>query len=396
VHYCSLACYKGDKHKSCSETFYQAEYASNLKGERASDDERRQTLEMLQRQRQLDIEYEADGFTGIDSGEQVEQGDDDFADRFGSLDLDKESAEGVWAKLSAAEQQKFLTIVQTGAIEQLLRAHEPWWIEHKAALVLEENEGGEGAKDGARKRPAIVDPLPKLRDLVKSDPSPQLPFNLIDVLFAYAVVVRRYSGDHTSEQTVRQAVSDVLQLSIVLQQKSAFVHESVPSAAAFCTIRAIDELKMRGHAAATALEDVAIILRGTLTSDVCAALSELHGMFRSCKVTIPSFNFSFNLFNFLKGRSMAESVVLHRMGTCATSRDAQAVGCGSRCRGQRKDRAAQTARGRQASSGGPERAANPEAGAKTAAETIIAHPGNLIFGGVYVVTNSTYFIIIFA
>ena len=126
VRYCSLECYKCQKHLSCSEQFYKKCVIEALQDERIDSKGRQEMVEILQRQQEFENE---DGV--IDE----ECGTEDLGERLEGLNLDKD-CEKVWEKLTDGEKQEFEKAVNTGYIGSLVDAWVPWWIENKQRYVM--------------------------------------------------------------------------------------------------------------------------------------------------------------------------------------------------------------------------------------------------------------------
>ncbi|KAE8607188.1 hypothetical protein XENTR_v10011073 [Xenopus tropicalis] len=106
--YCSLACYRGPRHQTCSEDFYKESVLQMLREEQAGAAGKRQVEEMLVKLREKAIAGDdAVGLDGIDS-------------------LGEEAA-NLWNRLTPSEQKDFNRLLQSGDIGALVPKWNPWW-----------------------------------------------------------------------------------------------------------------------------------------------------------------------------------------------------------------------------------------------------------------------------
>lgn len=97
--YCSLTCYKSEKHLRCSENFYKECVLENLGGTETDDSSKQKMLEILLRNH----EEEAN-----DVDDELDSDDEEYKDimeRLQGIDLD--NSEMVWNKLTCDERQEF-------------------------------------------------------------------------------------------------------------------------------------------------------------------------------------------------------------------------------------------------------------------------------------------------
>lgn len=124
VRYCSLECYKCEKHTSCSELFYKNCVMEALQDDMIDKEGKQKMLELLKRNQQ----EESDDFL---SGE----GEEDLADRLDGLNLDQDT-EKIWDNLTQAEKQEFEKSIDNGYIGSLMDVWVPWWINKKQRFVF--------------------------------------------------------------------------------------------------------------------------------------------------------------------------------------------------------------------------------------------------------------------
>ena len=78
LNYCSLLCFKSDRHQECSEQFYKKEVESVLRSEEVSTESKKELIEMLKRDKEerendeIEMEKILRGEEGPDLGEDPE------------------------------------------------------------------------------------------------------------------------------------------------------------------------------------------------------------------------------------------------------------------------------------------------------------------------------------
>lgn len=63
-------------------------------------------------------------------------------------------------------------------------------------------KAGAGVPEESPRQPAALGELPKLASLTKAAPSPLLRWQLLDVLYAYCLIMRLYNGDPMADPQV--------------------------------------------------------------------------------------------------------------------------------------------------------------------------------------------------
>ncbi|XP_077985951.1 zinc finger HIT domain-containing protein 2-like [Glandiceps talaboti] len=278
IGYCSIACYKSEQHSSCSEQFYKECFMEALKEQRGSDEEKRKMLEMLKR-----VEDEHNDLDSDD--EHVES----IEERIAGLDLDRDT-DALWEKLTAGEKKEFQSLIKEGNIENLVEVWEPWWNKQDKKLI-EEFDFKEDPKEDLHQEtecrcPAVLENIPKLTELLKSrKPADRVQFNLIEILFTYAYIVRLYNGSHFDLPL--QSVQSILNISLVLSENQT--HGSTVEAVHSAIHRINQEKSLTSSVSFTisTLVDVIKILTGPNKREpvlyVLAALSDLHRLLTSAK-----------------------------------------------------------------------------------------------------------------
>ncbi|GAO49916.1 hypothetical protein SAICODRAFT_32102 [Saitoella complicata NRRL Y-17804] len=119
IPYCSLACYKGERHAECSEDFYKTSLIEEIKNKKVDDEQKRSMLDVLKRfeedqgvadeELQEILREEGDG-EGLEDEE--ESDNTDLKLRLEGLDLDEASFEEMWQRLTPEERERFVQIAR--------------------------------------------------------------------------------------------------------------------------------------------------------------------------------------------------------------------------------------------------------------------------------------------
>ncbi|XP_052096229.1 zinc finger HIT domain-containing protein 2-like [Mytilus californianus] len=259
VQYCSLECYKSEKHLECSENFYKECFVEGLKDFDSSKEDKQKVLEMLQR-----VKDDDPGFDSDDDEEDLEA-------RLQGLDLENDT-KTVWNKLTNKEKKEFERLMAGGELSTLVEVWTPWW--NDKVLISEMNE-----RKVKTRIPAIQKDITDISTLLsKGKPSADLKNNVINVLYAYCFVCRLYNGDYLSFPI--EVTKEVLSVSKVLRDTA--VCGSPPEAIQMCfqclQNRDKENLTSRQFNISM-IEDVIRIIQGPSQynplQSVMAALSEL-------------------------------------------------------------------------------------------------------------------------
>ncbi|XP_071158929.1 zinc finger HIT domain-containing protein 2-like [Mytilus edulis] len=259
IQYCSLECYKGEKHVQCSENFYKECFMEGLKDFGSSKEDKQNVLEMLQR-----VKDEDPGFDSDDDNEDLEA-------RLEGLDLETDS-KTVWNKLTDKEKKEFERLMAGGELSTLVEVWTPWW--NDKVLISEVND-----ITVKTRIPPIQKDITDISTLLsKGKPSADLKNNVINVLYAYCFVCRLYNGDHMSFPI--EVTKEVLSVSKVLSGTA--VCGSPPEAIQMCfqCLQSRDKENLTSRQFNISLiEDVIRIIQGPSQYDplqfALAALSEL-------------------------------------------------------------------------------------------------------------------------
>ncbi|KAJ1938719.1 Zinc finger HIT domain-containing protein 2 [Linderina macrospora] len=217
IAYCSLACYRDQKHSECTESFYQAQVADELKARQADDTVKKEMYELLQRYQQGTLE-DADG-------DEVEDEIEDIADRMEGLDLENASMDDIWKRMTEEEQKEFLKLLDRGELEQVLQAWVPWWQASDKAGVTEVG-GDQSSNTGSV--PQISEHGVPVQMLAKKV-HPSVLYQLAQIALAYVYMMRHLNGDPRGKNTV-DAFQDLISVSPLLASKEADVYSNAHEA----------------------------------------------------------------------------------------------------------------------------------------------------------------------
>lgn len=170
LNYCSVNCYRCEKHSKCSEEFYKGQVMSHLQTNQVDDDVRNQIVELLvggnlkapkKKRKRIKRLY----------------GDEEYA-------------------LTEEEWSKFDSLVESGGIFDLLPANfwDPWYIKFPVQSVIDD-EDEFNFDDSSDDFPPYPADLPELESLSKKPASPLIKLSVIQVIFSYCWISRFYTGD---------------------------------------------------------------------------------------------------------------------------------------------------------------------------------------------------------
>jgi len=249
VFYCSLSCYKNHD-SECTEDFYKDQVLDTMRTQQSSTQQQRRMLEVLQQvhqQRGIDqSDLEADRIPSIemsslsssssspssssstigsleggsslaDATSDSLLGEDTLERLLDALEVSGEAVESVdlFSILSPQEQQEFLKKASSGQLSHLVPVWEPWW-----TTLQTQSKAVDVSVETSPAPPLPVD-LPQLSTLVRGKPSPALQFNVINILYGYAMMMRRVNGDWSS--TPLDNVADfLLPVTPVLSENAVF------------------------------------------------------------------------------------------------------------------------------------------------------------------------------
>lgn len=292
--YCSLKCYKSQKHFKCSEEFYKECITKELEGGEVDEDSRKKMVEILSRVHEQDenfpesIEDILAELDEHDNEEDTETDTDDeqiaaLKERLKGINLDE--AEKVWNTLTADEKNEFAALIAQGNIEKIIEQWTPWWSYCKGKKLVEEvGDEEEDKKEGEAlaKCPQIKE-VPQLLELTSIKPSGTIKFNIINVIASYAFIMRYFNGDPEAVETAIHILEICENLSANANFDDPHISiESIIQKAVQSTFVESDEesFEVMKH-------DTLLILNGPSNENksyYCkAALSHLHQIFTDAK-----------------------------------------------------------------------------------------------------------------
>ncbi|KAI0333905.1 hypothetical protein GY45DRAFT_1319144 [Cubamyces sp. BRFM 1775] len=242
IPYCSLVCYRSEKHGDCSESFYKKEVELDVKSAPSANvEEKRRMMDLLKR-------FEEDSLDDSpllgDSDNEGDDDADDLQERLQNIDLDSASYDELWKVLTPAERERFLRALndpdselaqQLLASEELEREQvEPWW-EASADDIATSAPVSTEAKRRHGGRPPIM-PIPE--PLVKQSSTntlsgPLLSYNICAVCITYAYIIRYFAISPLSSlpttdpdrSEIKRSISQLVPF--LTDRRSTLVHSSL-------------------------------------------------------------------------------------------------------------------------------------------------------------------------
>ncbi|XP_053986309.1 zinc finger HIT domain-containing protein 2-like [Hylaeus volcanicus] len=291
VGYCNIDCYKSEVHLECSESFYQQCVEEELKSYENDPEDRKKMVEILKRVHQQTLEnvdLETDDIRDEEEVEPEEQLDSDDEEDVPDLEnrlrnVNLNNADEVWSALTDAERQEFEALVKNGEIEKLLPDWIPWWTYHiKKKLVQEIDQEDDEQRIQV---PPLID-VPIFNELQKA--SPNVHFNLINVVYAYAYIANYYNGDYLNCPI--EATVVFLDLSDNMKQNKVYENAESAVASVVCNIINCNWLPQDELTISAFKEAADMIMQGPEENNkyfyIAIALSELHRLFTEAKTEI--------------------------------------------------------------------------------------------------------------
>lgn len=201
VLYCSVDCYKSEKHIQCSEDFYRDCVNEELSTLNVDEESKSKMIDILKRMKNTSNSSDFDKlFQDIDThdGENDEAVDSDdeehleLHERIKDLNLD--DADVVWDALNEDERNEFEALLSQGNVGSIMPQWEPWWMYSKKKKLVE-NIDEPNLEDEVLKKCPELKPSPKLSSLTTVQPSPAIKSNITNVLASYVFVMRYFNGE---------------------------------------------------------------------------------------------------------------------------------------------------------------------------------------------------------
>jgi HIT zinc finger len=240
--YCSVACYQAhtsssddNADHSCTEGFYQDRVHNVLQLEQKA--KKQDTLELLRRHYSQQVQQEeehglltdpTDVFLNVDNIIMKEEDETEkLLELLALLELqgdnpDDQQLVDLLAK-SPGLKSAFEESLRSGHVQHLvLRAWDPWWTPVLSS-ACEDTELLDQTAETLEERLLRIKPFDKL--LPKGKPVPNLTYNLVEVIYCTAYVLRLYHGvdnGTSDDETATEAAMTIIQASSVLNQDARY------------------------------------------------------------------------------------------------------------------------------------------------------------------------------
>ena len=206
-----------------------------MRGAMADDDTKRDTVAMLkrvqqQKQQQEELETSEEGNTAREDeeNEQSTVEDDELARLLAAIGDDRFDL----SSLSPEQQRHFLRAVHDGSLSRYIPIAVPWWVprlarQHDEAAqeqperevrhwepTVEKvlvDEVGQERSEQVRQPGPFVQSLPPLSSILTTEPSPALPYHLLELVYSYCYLYRLYNCDPSAD--LPAAFADLVNLS---------------------------------------------------------------------------------------------------------------------------------------------------------------------------------------
>lgn len=257
--YCSLSCYKDQKHMRCSEEFYKAAVIEELKDQNVDGNSKADMIKILQSLDQTTefIDPLADVVTNEADLDSDDEPDEDLVERIKGVNLN--DGDALWEKLTDGERQQFQSLIDTGEIIDLLPKTEPWYMTGEKAV------------------PEIsTDEIPEYSKISSKPPANSIKFNLLNVLAAYSYMQRYFLGDYNS--FTEECCSCLCSLSSSLKRNDDFRDFETAVKAVFIEGMS-NQFEVDSGMEKRMVEDVKVILRRK--DFVLVSLSDMLRLFKN-------------------------------------------------------------------------------------------------------------------
>ncbi|XP_023942047.1 zinc finger HIT domain-containing protein 2 [Bicyclus anynana] len=222
VFYCSLDCYKSEKHSQCSESFYRECVNEELSSLHVDDVSKQKMIDILKKMHDENIEDDGDI---LEESENIEENieeidsddcsENDLHTRIKDLNLDNPDA--LWNALTEDERNEFEAMLSNGDMGPIIPQWEPWWTHRKEKKLLEEVNEANVDSNKLTECPDIKS-VPMFSSLTSNKPSEAIRYNMANVLASYAFAARYFNG----EVEALEAASHLLDISANLNSNANF------------------------------------------------------------------------------------------------------------------------------------------------------------------------------
>ena len=202
--YCSVRCYQHQKHSQCSEQFYENCVQEELKSSSACGSTlqaKHQTIDALKRLKEGDDKF-------LETQDEILDSDDeeDINSRLHGVNLN--DPKEIWDKLVDGEKLEFQKLVETGEIEKYVPKFVPWWNKdfNVSEVLIKDIESDTNMLKTEAYMKNMKEIIPqvmfeKISDLSKllgnQRPSPNIKFNVLNVVYSYAYALKYFRGDYS-------------------------------------------------------------------------------------------------------------------------------------------------------------------------------------------------------
>ncbi|CAH2052449.1 unnamed protein product, partial [Iphiclides podalirius] len=196
IFYCSLDCYKSERHLECSESFYRDCVNEELSSCNVGDDAKRKMLDILKKVQNEDVDgVPTDRLEDIDEDDEYVDSDDDTGIDLHERvkDLNLEDADAIWDVLTEDERNEFEALMQ-GEVGSILSQWIPWWTFNKETKLVEEVQQTNDIEEHLKKCPCLKI-VPKFSSITNVKPATAIKFNISNVLASYAFIMRYFNGE---------------------------------------------------------------------------------------------------------------------------------------------------------------------------------------------------------
>ncbi|XP_032527140.2 zinc finger HIT domain-containing protein 2 [Danaus plexippus] len=191
VFYCSLDCYKSEKHLECSENFYRECVNQELASNTADDEAKNKMIDILKRMHNESFDNDLEN---IEEPVEIDSDDDSEIDLHTRIkDLNLDDPDALWNALTSDEKNEFEAMLSQGDVGTIIPQWQPWWLFRKEKKLVEEVDLN-GEKEALERCPTIKT-VPKFSSLTSIQPSPSIRFNMVNIIAAYAFAIRYVNGE---------------------------------------------------------------------------------------------------------------------------------------------------------------------------------------------------------
>lgn len=220
--YCSVNCYNGHN-DSCSESFYQDRVNAVLGREQKEDSGKIHSI--LNRTHQ--------------NGDERTRGL--LWDLAESLEMGTLTDKEVESFLTPDMKSAFHQAVHSGQLSDTIQQWHPWWMPEYTA---------EDENTPISKQTTLDDRLLSIPSFLMlrpgATPSPQLAYNMVDILYSTVLILRQYYGIENARSVSVEAAQSLIEASSVLRDDARY--SSLPECLMACTLKKMSiEWKILAH-----------------------------------------------------------------------------------------------------------------------------------------------------